>query len=64
MDSRLFAQTIIKFPGGLFIICLLLSGIMFLAAVVVADPTYLEGGLEGYADYKKRVRHKQIPLEW
>ena len=41
-----------------------LSSVTAFADDEAADEQVLEAGLEGYAEYKKRVKYKVIPLIW
>ena len=77
MDLKLFTQAIFKFLDGLllFLSMPLVLGsvisfvIMLLYIPIIAkrirnEEQVLEGGLEGYAEYKKRIRYKVIPFVW
>ena len=50
--------------GSLFSFAILLFYIPIIAMRMRNEEKVLEQGLDGYADYKKRVKYKVIPLIW
>ena len=68
-------KTVIVLSGLMFLSMPLVLGsvisfvIMLLYIPIIAkrirnEEQVLEGGLEGYAEYKKRIRYKVIPFVW
>ncbi len=50
--------------GSVISFVIMLLYIPIIAKRIRNEEVVLEGGLEGYADYKKRVRYKVIPFMW
>ncbi len=50
--------------GSVISFAVMLSYIPIIAKRIRNEERVLEAGLEGYADYKKRVKHKVIPFVW
>lgn len=50
--------------GSPFSVAVLLCYIPIIALRIRNEERVLEAGLDGYADYKKRVKHKVIPFIW
>ncbi|MBQ3791968.1 MAG: isoprenylcysteine carboxylmethyltransferase family protein, partial [Clostridia bacterium] len=50
--------------GSLFAFGILLFYIPLIALRIRNEEKVLEAGLEGYTEYKKRVRYKVIPFLW
>ncbi len=43
---------------------MMLGYIPLVAKRIANEEMVLENGLEGYKDYKKKVRYKMVPLLW
>ena len=50
--------------GSIFSFAIILAYIPIIAKRIRNEERVLESGLEGYAEYKKRVRYKVIPFVW
>lgn len=50
--------------GSVFSFVIMLLYIPIIAKRIRNEEQVLEGGLEGYAEYKKRIRYKVIPFVW
>lgn len=50
--------------GSILSLVIMLLYLPIIAKRIRNEEQVLEAGLEGYADYKKRVKHKVIPLIW
>ena len=50
--------------GSLVSFVIMLAYIPIIAARMRSEEKILEEGLEGYREYKQRVRYKVIPLVW
>ena len=50
--------------GSLVSFVIMLAYIPIIAARMRSEEKILEEGLEGYKEYKQRVRYKVIPLVW
>ncbi len=50
--------------GSAISFVVMLANIPIIAKRINNEEDVLEAGLEGYTDYKKRVKHKVIPLIW
>ena len=50
--------------GSIFSFAIMLAYIPIIAKRICNEERVLESGLEGYAEYKKRVRYKVIPFVW
>jgi protein-S-isoprenylcysteine O-methyltransferase Ste14 len=50
--------------GSLWGIGLGVAGSLLLAGRIVGEERMLTDELEGYADYKKKVRYRLIPFVW
>ena len=50
--------------GSIFSFAIMLAYIPIIAKRIRNEERVLESGLEGYAEYKKRVRYKVIPFVW
>lgn len=57
MDKKLFIQSLSKFLIMLFYLPLI-------AKRIKNEESVLEEGLEGYKEYKQRVKYKVIPFVW
>ena len=57
MDKQLFIQSLSKFLIMLFYLPLI-------AKRIKNEESVLEEGLEGYKEYKQRVKYKVIPFVW
>jgi len=66
----MYSATLIMFLSIPLVLGSLLSLVLFLAYPVLiakrigSEETMLEKGLEGYAEYKKKVKYKIIPFVW
>ena len=52
------------FYGSFFSFLMMLGYIPLVAKRIANEEMVLENGLEGYKDYKKKVRYKMVPLLW
>ena len=50
--------------GSVISFVIMLAYIPIIARRIRNEEQVLESGLEGYTDYKKRVRYKVIPFVW
>ena len=50
--------------GSVISFVIMLLYIPIIAKRIQNEEKVLEGGLEGYAEYKQRIRHKVIPFLW
>jgi protein-S-isoprenylcysteine O-methyltransferase Ste14 len=50
--------------GSLFSLAIMLGYIPIIALRIKNEEKVLEEGLEGYTEYKKKVRKKVIPFVW
>ena len=50
--------------GSVISLCVMLAYIPIIAKRIRNEEQVLEHGLEGYAEYKKRVKYKVIPFVW
>ena len=50
--------------GSVLSFAVMLAYIPIIAKRIRNEEKVLESGLEGYAEYKKRVRYKVIPFVW
>lgn len=50
--------------GSFFSFLMMLGYIPLVAKRIANEEMVLENGLEGYKDYKKKVRYKMVPLLW
>ena len=64
MSTLLLFLTIPLVLGSVISFVIMLAYIPIIAKRIRNEERVLEGGLEGYADYKKRVKYKVIPFVW
>ena len=69
MTSKLFFQALTKFLAGLVLaspwsFLIMLLYIPIIAKRIRNEEAVLEQGLEGYKEYKERVKYKVIPFIW
>ena len=69
MTTKLFLQALTKFLAGLVLaspwsLLIMLLYIPIIAKRIRNEEAVLEQGLEGYTEYKQKVRNKVIPLVW
>ena len=64
MSTLLLFLTIPLVLGSAISFVIMLAYIPIIAKRIRNEERVLEGGLEGYADYKKRVKYKVIPFVW
>ena len=64
MSTLLLFLTIPLVLGSVISFVIMLAYIPIIAKRIRNEELVLEGGLEGYADYKKRVKYKVIPFVW
>jgi protein-S-isoprenylcysteine O-methyltransferase Ste14 len=50
--------------GSIFGICIGISMLFLLAARIIGEEKMLENELEGYKEYKKKVRYRLLPFIW
>ena len=64
MSTLLLFLSIPLVLGSLLSFIIMLAYIPIIAKRIRNEEQVLENGLDGYAEYKKRVRYKVIPLVW
>lgn len=63
---RLVLNALTKYIMGLLLVgtLLFLPYVAVIAVRIVNEEKVLEAGLQGYSEYKKRVKYRIIPLVW
>ena len=70
MTTKLFLQALTKFLAMPLVLAspwsflIMLLYIPIIAKRIRNEETVLEQGLEGYTEYKQKVRYKVIPFVW
>lgn len=64
MTLKLFIQAFTKFLLGLLLVGLMLFYVPIIVKRIRNEEQVLERELNGYAEYKQRVRYRLIPFIW